>query len=66
MFGYRESEDQRFCGWHEDPTEAGTILVKLKKSGVLGAHEVPVPNWDITTAQKLIDQFVETGKYPVD
>lgn len=64
--GYSESPDQKYAGWHERPTQDGVIVVWLKKSGVLDANKYPVPNWDYTTAQKLIDDFVATGHYPTD
>ena len=64
MRGYKESPDQRYAGWMDAPTKEGMILVWLKKSGVLEANKYPVPNWDYTTAQELIDGFVTTGHYP--
>jgi hypothetical protein len=55
-----------FSGWYEAPTQDGTIVVRMKKSGIASAHEIVVKDWDYTTAQKLIDDFVATGHYPVD
>jgi len=66
MLRYKESPDQMYSGWHEEPTKDGMILVKLKKSGVLGAHEIRVFDWDYAKCQKLINDFVATGQYPVD
>ena len=64
MKGYRESSDQNYAGWYDAPTPDGPITVSFKKSGVLAAHKVTVPDWDTTTARRLIDEFVGTGKYP--
>lgn len=60
---YRVSRDRNYSGWimgykNHEP------IVWLKKSGALAASKFIAS--DSREAQSIIDNFVETGHYPVD